>query len=102
MDQYFNLLLIQLQNAHKRLLRNLHVADLAHALLAFLLLLQQLALTGNVAAVALGEHVLAHGLMALTVSRAMIFPPTAAWIGISNKCFGISSFNFSHIFLPRS
>ena len=22
---------------------------------------------------------------ALTVSRAMIFPPTAAWIGISNK-----------------
>lgn len=37
-------------------------ADLLHALLAFLLLLEELALTRDVAAVALGCHVLAHGL----------------------------------------
>ena len=39
------LLLIQLQDAHERLLRNLYIANLAHPLLAFLLLLQKLFLT---------------------------------------------------------
>src|SRR6185437_12548054 len=43
------------------LLRNLDAADHLHSLLALLLLLQQLALTGDVTAVALGEHVLADG-----------------------------------------
>ena len=38
---------------------HLHPADHLHPLLAFLLLLQQLALPGDVTAVALGEHVLA-------------------------------------------
>lgn len=33
------LLFIQLQHAHKGLLRDLHIADLTHALLSFLLLL---------------------------------------------------------------
>src|SRR5690348_15343159 len=41
------------------LLRHLHPADHLHPLLAFLLLLQQLALTGDVTAVALREYVLA-------------------------------------------
>ena len=43
----------------ERLLRHLHMAEHLHALLASLLLFEQLALTGDVAAVALGEHVLA-------------------------------------------
>ena len=43
------------------LLRNLDPADGLHPLLAFLLLLQQLALTADVTAVAFGEHVLADG-----------------------------------------
>ena len=34
--------------------------------------------------------------------RAMILLPIAAWIGISNRWRGISSFSRSHIFLPRS
>ena len=37
-------------------------AELAHLLFAFLLLFEQLLLTGDIAAVALGEDVLAHGL----------------------------------------
>src|SRR5437764_14789465 len=46
-------------------LGNLHLAELAHALLALFLLLEQLALAADVAAIALGEHVLPerlHGL----------------------------------------
>ncbi len=35
------------------------------------------------------------------VSRAMIWPPIAAWIGIWNRCGGISSFSFSHMARPR-
>ncbi len=31
-----------------------------------------------------------------------VLPPTAAWMGISNRCLGISSLSFSHILLPRS
>src|SRR5215470_3726028 len=41
------------QHGKKRFLRNLHLADAFHPLLAFLLLLEQLALPCNVAAVAL-------------------------------------------------
>src|SRR6266851_1812521 len=51
-----------LQHGKERFLRDLHLPDLLHALLAFLLLLEELALAGDVAAVALGEHVLAHRL----------------------------------------
>src|SRR5208282_3229386 len=42
-------------------LRDLDLAELAHALLALLLLVQELALARDVAAVALGGHVLAQG-----------------------------------------
>src|SRR3954453_21220820 len=51
-----------LEHRQERLLRHLDPADLLHALLAFLLLLEQLALTCDVTAVALGDHVLAHRL----------------------------------------
>src|SRR3954453_8426846 len=51
-----------LEHRQERLLGHLDPADLLHALLAFLLLLEQLALARDVAAVALGDHVLAHRL----------------------------------------
>ena len=41
-------------------LRHFHGADALHTLLAFFLLFEELALTGDVTAVALGEHVLTH------------------------------------------
>src|SRR4051812_17047323 len=55
-------LLTDFENGQKGLLGNFDVADLLHALLSFLLLLEQLALARDVAAVALGRHVLANGL----------------------------------------
>ena len=50
---------IHLQRRDERLLRDLHLAELAHALLAGFLLLEQLALARRVAAVAFCGHVLA-------------------------------------------
>ena len=46
-------LLPHLQRRDERLLRDFHLAELAHALLAFLLLFEQLAFSGHVAAIAL-------------------------------------------------
>src|SRR5262249_43505627 len=57
--------LSEVEHREERLLGHLDRADLLHPLLAFLLLLDQLPLAGDVAAVALREHVLAprlHGL----------------------------------------
>src|SRR3989304_5999278 len=51
-----------LEDRQERLLRQLDLADLLHAFLALLLFLEQLALSRDVAAVALGGNVLAHGL----------------------------------------
>src|SRR5207247_3278167 len=51
-----------LEHREKRLLGDLDAAHLLHALLAFLLLLEQLALARDVAAIALGGDVLAHRL----------------------------------------
>src|SRR5438309_1166250 len=51
--------LVKRQDRHERLLGDLHIAHPLHPLLAFLLLLQQLALARDVAAVALGDHILA-------------------------------------------
>src|SRR5258708_1291215 len=48
---------IHLQRRDKRLLRNIDLAELAHALLAFLLLVQELALARHVAAVAFRRDV---------------------------------------------
>src|SRR5881398_3865368 len=49
------------QRRDESLLRDLDPPHHLHPTLAFLLLLEQLALTGDVTAVALGEHVLADG-----------------------------------------
>src|SRR6187200_2256534 len=56
------LLAVEVQDGEERLLRHLDAADLLHPLLALLLLLEQLPLAADVAAVALGENVLAAGL----------------------------------------
>src|ERR1700737_2123507 len=50
---------VHLESGDEGRLRDLDVADLPHALLALLLLLQKLLLAADVAAVALGHHVLA-------------------------------------------
>src|SRR5688572_31043017 len=49
---------LHLQRGDERLLRDVHLAELAHALLALLLLVQEFALPRDVAAVALSRHVL--------------------------------------------
>ena len=54
--------IVDLQDREERLLRHLDRADLLHALLARLLLLEQLLLAGDVAAVAFCQHVLAQRL----------------------------------------
>src|SRR5436853_6850049 len=54
------------ENGEERFLRDVHFAHPLHALLAFLLFLEQLPLPRDVAAVALGEHVLAHRLDGFT------------------------------------
>src|SRR2546429_1370191 len=51
--------LVNLEPREDRFLRDLHGAHLLHPLLSFLLLFEQLALARDVAAVALGGHVLA-------------------------------------------
>jgi len=56
----FPLLLVNIENGEEGLLRHLHPADLLHALLALLLLLEELALAADVAAVTFCQHVLAH------------------------------------------
>ena len=53
---------VQLEHGGKGLAGEGDAAELTHLLLAFLLLFQQLFLTGDVAAVALGQNVFAHGL----------------------------------------
>src|SRR3954451_24224208 len=53
---------VHLQHRQERLLRDLDRADLLHPLLALLLLLEELLLAADVAAVELRRHVLAHRL----------------------------------------
>src|SRR4051794_17438123 len=53
------LILVHFQGGDERLLRNVHLAELAHLLLARLLLVEQLALARDVAAVAFRGHVFA-------------------------------------------
>src|SRR6478735_6751891 len=57
--------LVHAEHRQERLLRDLDRPDPLHALLAFLLFLEQLALAGDVATVTLGQHVLAHRAHAL-------------------------------------
>src|SRR4029079_5106771 len=51
---------VHAKDGQEGLLRDLDGTDPLHPLLAFLLLLEELPLPGDVAAVALGQHVLAH------------------------------------------
>src|SRR6266852_5830282 len=59
-----------LEDRQERLLRHLDLADLLHALLALLLLLEQLPLARDVAPIALGGDVIAHGLDGLARDHA--------------------------------
>ena len=60
-DQRRSLIAPRLQHAEKRFLRNLDLAEGFHSLLAFLLLLEEFAFAGDVAAVAFGRDVFAQG-----------------------------------------
>src|SRR5439155_26541197 len=53
---------LQVENSEERFLRHLDRTHLLHSLLPGLLTLAQLALAGDVAAIALGQHVLPLGL----------------------------------------
>ena len=53
---------VELQHSGKGFTGQGDAAELAHLLFALLLLFQQFLLAGDIAAVALGQHVLAHGL----------------------------------------
>ena len=55
------LLFVELENREEGLGRDGHGAELAHLFLAFLLLFQKLLFSCDVAAVAFGQYVLAHG-----------------------------------------
>ena len=55
------LVLVHLESGYEGCLRNFDTAKLAHLLLAFLLLVQQLAFARYIAAIAFRRHVLAHG-----------------------------------------
>src|SRR6266851_4253429 len=62
MTKYHELFVVgggNLEDREERFLRNIHLADALHALLAFLLFFEELALARDVAAVALGENVFA-------------------------------------------
>src|ERR1700704_6563206 len=52
--------LVKAQHCHERLLRYLDRTDPLHPSLAFLLFFQQLSFAGDVAPVALGQHILPH------------------------------------------
>ena len=60
------MLLVKFQYGEEGLLGHLHITDLLHALLASLLFLEQLTLTTDVAAIALGRDVLSHLFHGLT------------------------------------
>src|SRR3990172_73143 len=53
-------LLGDFEDGQEGFLRDIHAADALHALLALLLLFKELALAGDVAAITLGDYVLAH------------------------------------------
>src|ERR1019366_95102 len=61
-DRGFGSFTPDLQYRQEGLLRNLDLSHLLHALLALFLLFEQLALARDVAAIALGQHVLAQRL----------------------------------------
>src|SRR6185437_9686593 len=82
---------VDLERGDERLLRDFDLAELAHALLAFLLLLQKLALARHVAAIAFGGDVLAQR------AHGLARDDLAADGGLDrhlNMCGGMSSLSF--------
>ena len=75
LHECFSALFVQLENCQECLGWNLNGPQRAHLFLTLLLLFQQLLLTGNIAAVALGQHILTQSLDGFP---AMILPPMAA------------------------
>ena len=75
-------LLVHLEDRHKRLLRDLDRSDGLHTLLALFLLLEQLALTRDIAAVALSKNVLATRLDGGTGDDLVA---DSTWMGTSNS-----------------
>ena len=61
-----NLVFIQFENAHKRLLWYLYVTNLSHSLLSFLLFFKKLLLTGNITAVTFRKYVFANSFYGFT------------------------------------
>ena len=85
--------LVHPEHRQERLLRDLDGTHALHPLLALFLLLEQLALAGDVATVALGQHVLAHGADGFACDDiASRWPPGS---GTSNIWRGISSLSRS-------
>ena len=76
--------LVHLERGDERLLRDFHLAELTHLLLALLLLVEKLSLAGDVAAIAFGGTSF---LSAEMVSRAMILPRSPPGSG-SGTCGG--------------
>ena len=62
----FLIIVVQLENCHECFLRHFNRAEVTHSLFALFLLFQQFLLTGNIAAVALGKHVLTQSLDGFT------------------------------------
>ena len=58
--------LVEFQYSEEGRLGHFHIANLAHTLFTSFLFFQQFALTGDIATVALGGHILTHGLNGLT------------------------------------
>ena len=63
---FFCLVRIEFKNSHKRLLRHFNRTELTHTLFTFFLLFEELFLSGDIAALALGKYVLAHSLDGFT------------------------------------
>src|SRR4026208_1404524 len=96
------LLAVEVEDGEERLLRHLDAADLLHPLLALLLLLEQLSLAGDVAAVALREHGLALRLEPPPRAAPVRLGPRAAWRGSASIWRGIPPRGRSPSSLPRS
>jgi hypothetical protein len=68
-------LIIQLQHRHERAFRDLHIAHRLHALLAFLLFFEELALTADVAAIFFRSLKHYNQLSIPRISQSVLFIP---------------------------
>ena len=84
---------IQLEDGHEGFRGDLDGAQIPHLLFSLFLLLQQLFLSGDIAAVALGQDILSHGFYGFPGDDA---PADGRLDGTSKSWRGILSFSFSH------